>query len=413
MSEQNVVIVGAGAITPFGNTLEEINTKMYAGESGIVSAPPEYDEVGVKSKVCGHIACDYADLFDRQNLRNAGTHGGMAYYASVEALKQAGLMSEGGDKDELVTSDRAGVFIGSGGPPMQEIMEHADRMRSGKLSPRDDPYAVQRTMSNTAAANVATALKMKGGGVSLSSACATALHNVGAAANAVQQGKLDLALAGGVDRACPYTARMFDIPKALSRRRNETPTAASRPFDADRDGFVISGGSGVVALASEAFAQERGLPVIGRLVGWADTSDGDNMTVPSGEGAKRAMRLALRGLHLSQVDLISAHATSTPIGDPAEAKAILDVFGAHRPLVNAAKSMVGHGLGAAGAWALIMVLLQMKHGYVHESLNIECVDEKCRKLNIARERIVTPVNLALINAFGFGGANAAVAVMAP
>jgi 3-oxoacyl-[acyl-carrier-protein] synthase I len=419
--DNKVVIAGMGMVSPIGNTLERVLGHMLLGRSGVTAAPEAFRSFGITCGAYGAVGQSYEQKLNSPIPKGLSEQGRLAYYATIKALSDAEIVDE---KDRIKDSFQKyniGVYIGTGGSPITTIVQHAQQAGLRDLPPKEQKRvavglkrAVQQVMSSAVSAGIGVALGVRGETISVASACATGHHNVIAAARALLLGETDIALAGGVEDVCLYTDFFFDTIPALSTRWNETPQRASRPFDTDRDGFVPSSGAGVVVLTTEAFARRHALPIQAYLVGWGSNANGASMVKPETEGEVEVMRIAIERSHLepSDIDLVSAHGTSTPDGDAVEAEAIKRVFGVGQngPLINSGKSLTGHGLGAAGAWSLIMTVLEMQHNFVHQSINIKRLDPVCEGLNIVEERVSTKLLFALVNAFGFGGANASLVV---
>lgn len=396
---KRIVITGCGIVCSLGNNRGEVRDALRAGRSGIVFSP-EYAELGMRSRVHGAIDIDARARIERKLYRFMGDAAAYSYIAIGEAIAHAELPAE------MVSSARTGLILGSGGASPENIVAAADTLRNDGAR-RVGPYMVTRSMASTITACVGTALKIKGVSYSISSACATSAHCIGHAAELIQLGKQDVVFAGGGEELHWTMSVLFDGMGAMSSNFNDAPARASRPYDRDRDGFVISGGAGVVALESLEHAQARGAPIIAELIGYGATSDGYDMVQPSGEGAARCMRQALQHVDAeSPVQYINAHGTSTPVGDVRELEAIAEVFGDARPWVASTKSLSGHALGAAGVNEAIYTLLMMESGFIAASANIDNLDAAA-----AGHRIVTELQdgvdlrVAMSNSFGFGGAN--------
>lgn len=399
---RRVVITGVGMIGPIGCTKDEVMTSMMEGKSGIEFCP-EYKERGFRSNVIGKVKREYQEGLSLKVRKWMGEQAGWAYQASEAAILDADL------PDDLRSNPMTGLLIGAGGPSTEDVVDSTN-IALEKGPRRAGARWVPKTMSSSCSATVGTSLQIKGTSFSIASACATSAHNIGEAWWMIRTGRQDCMVAGGAESLHWTQSVMFDAMQALSTL-NDVPETASRPFDINRAGFVISGGAAVVILETLEGALARGARIYGEIVGYGATSDGHHMTEPSGAGAIRAMQQALADLDPSDIDLISPHATSTSVGDRKEAAAILSVFGSNGPLVTASKSLTGHMMGAAGAAELIMSLLMMNEGFVHESLNIEEVDPACAGLNLAREKITDiDIKHVLSNSFGFGGTNASLCI---
>lgn len=395
---RRVVVTGIGVVSSIGNNVVEVVDGLKTGRSGIVTEP-EYIERGMRSQVAGLIDLDWESMIDRKAKRFMGPGAGYNYVAMEEAIADAGL-----DIAD-VSNPRTGLIMGSGGPSLANQVLATDTLRERGLR-RVGPYVVTKVMSSTNSACLATPFGIKGMSYSLSSACATSAHCIGHGAELIGMGKQDVVFAGGGEEVHWCMSFAFDAMGALSTGYNETPERASRAFDRDRDGFVISGGAGVLVLEERERALARGAHVYGELVGYGATSDGQDMVAPSGEGAVRCMQMALDGVEGS-VDYLNAHGTSTPAGDMTELAAIGEVFGESLPAISSTKSLTGHALGAAGVNEAIYSLLMMKEGFLAASANVENLDPKAEGYPIVLERRdgVT-LNTVMSNSFGFGGTNA-------
>jgi 3-oxoacyl-[acyl-carrier-protein] synthase I len=395
---KRVVVTGLGIVSSIGNNKQEVLESLRHGRSGI-AFHQEYVDLGFRTAVHGAIKVDPDALIDRRLRRFMGDAAAFNYLAMREAIADAKL------GDDQISNVRTGLIVGSGGASTENVVFAADTLRTKGLR-KIGPYMVPRTMSSTTAACLATAFKIKGISYSISSACATSAHCIGNAAELIQYGKQDLVFAGGGEEVHWTLTVLFDAMGALSSKYNEAPQRASRAFDAARDGFVISGGGGVLVLEELEHARARGAKIYAELAGYGATSDGDDMVQPSGEGAVRCMRQALQGVQES-IGYINAHGTSTPVGDVAELQAVKEVFGSQVPAISSTKSLTGHALGAAGVHEAIYSLLMMEHGFICASANIDQLDPAAEGLPIARERMdgVT-LSAVLSNSFGFGGTNA-------
>lgn len=396
---KRVVITGMGVVSPLGNNLTEALNSLQQGKSGI-SLNETYKEMGFRSHVSGSITLDTSELIDRKQRRFMGDAAAWAYIAMQEAIADAGL-------DETdVSNERTGIIAGSGGASSANLVESADILREKGVK-RLGPYRVTQTMGSTVSACLATPFKIKGVNYSISSACATSAHCIGNAMELIQLGKQDVVFAGGGEEEHWTLSCLFDAMGALSTKYNDTPEKASRPYDANRDGFVIAGGAGMVVLEELEHAKARGATIYGEIIGYGATSDGYDMVAPSGEGAIRCMRQALNGIN-DKVDYINSHGTSTPAGDIQELKAMKAVFeGKDLPLIGSTKSLAGHTLGATGVHEAIYSLLMMKHNFVAASANIETLDPEAEGMPILLERKdKVGLNTIMSNSFGFGGTNA-------
>jgi 3-oxoacyl-[acyl-carrier-protein] synthase-1 len=389
-----------GIVSSIGNNTQEVLASLREAKSGIVRADKSA-ELGFRSQVHGAPTLDPAEAVDRRAMRFLGGGAAWNHVAMEQAIRDAGL-----EADE-VSNDMTGIIMGSGGPSTRAIVEAADTTRS-KGPKRVGPFAVPKAMCSTASATLATWFKIKGVNYSISSACATSNHCIGNATEIIQLGKQDMIFAGGSEELDWTLSVLFDAMGAMSSNYNETPGKSSRAYDADRDGFVIAGGAGVLVLEELEHAKARGAKIYGEVAGYGATSDGHDMVAPSGEGAVRCMRMALKGL-TTPVGYINPHATSTPIGDLREIEAIREVFGDKCPPISATKSLTGHSLGAAGAQEAIYSLLMMHNGFICESANIETLDPAFADMPIVRERLDdVKLDCVLSNSFGFGGTNASV-----
>lgn len=396
---RRVVITGMGIVSCLGNNKEAVLDSLQQGRSGI-RFREDYKELGFRSHVAGTIDIDFAELIDRKQLRFMGDAAAYTYLSAREAIADAGL------SDDDVSNVRTGIIAGSGGASSANLVEAADILRQKGIK-RVGPYRVTQTMSSTVSACVATPLKIKGVNYSISSACATSAHCIGNGAELIQLGKQDIVFAGGGEEEHWTLSSLFDAMGALSSKYNDTPGVASRAYDANRDGFVIAGGGGMVVLEELEHAKARGATIYAEVVGYGATSDGADMVAPSGEGAIRCMQQATSGVSDS-IDYINTHGTSTPAGDIQELNAIRQVFaGGSVPPISSTKSLTGHSLGAAGVHEAIYCLLMMKHNFITASANIETLDPQAEGMPIVRERRdnVT-LNRVLSNSFGFGGTNA-------
>jgi 3-oxoacyl-[acyl-carrier-protein] synthase-1 len=395
---KRVVITGIGIVSSIGNDSQEVLAALRSGKSGIEFCE-EYRELGLRSQVYGPIRLNPAELIDRRIYRFMGEGAAYNYLAMQQAIADAGL------SEAEVSNERVGIVMGSGGPSTKDIVEVADILRAKGIK-KVGPYRVPRVMSSTHSACLATPFKIKGVNYSISSACSTSAHCIGHAVELIQMGKQDRIFAGGGEMIDWTLTVHFDAMGALASKYNDRPQAASRPYDLDRDGFVISGGAGVVVLEDLELALARGAKIYAEVVGYGATSDGYDMVQPSGEGAVRCMRQALATVE-GKIDYINAHGTSTPVGDIKELEAIREVFGQNIPPISSTKSLTGHALGGAGAMEVIYCLLMMEHGFIAASANIERLDPGAEGFPIVRERIDNvELNTVMSNSFGFGGTNA-------
>ena len=399
---RRVVVTGMGIVSSIGNNTQEVLAALREAKSGIVRADT-YVELGFRCQVHGAPTLDASEAVDRRAMRFLGGGAAWNHVAMEQAIRDSGL------EQSEVSNERTGIVMGSGGPSTRAIVEAADTTRS-KGPKRVGPFAVPKAMCSTASATLGTWFKIKGVSYSISSACATSNHCIGNAYELIQHGKQDIIFAGGCEELDWTLTVLFDAMGALSTKYNDTPAKASRAYDADRDGFVISGGAGVLVLEELEHAKARGARIYAELAGYGATSDGADMVAPSGEGAARCMRMALGGA-IPPVDYINPHATSTPIGDLKEIEAIREVFGSGDkcPPIAATKSLTGHSQGATGVHEAIYSLLMMNNGFICESANIDNLDPAFADMPIVRARQdnVT-LGCVLSNSFGFGGTNASV-----
>ncbi|MEM6759680.1 MAG: beta-ketoacyl-ACP synthase I [Pseudomonadota bacterium] len=397
---KRVVVTGLGIVSSIGTDADAVLSSLKAGTSGI-AASPEMAEHGFRSQIAGTIDLDVAQHVDKRTLRFMGPGAAYAHIAMGQAIADAGL------EEADIVNPRTGLVAGSGGPSTSAMLTaHQTVLKSGATK-RIGPFAVPKCMSSTISANLATAYKIKGINYSITSACSTSLHCIGNAAEQIMLGKQDVMFAGGGEELDWTLSCLFDAMGAMSSKYNDTPTRASRAFDADRDGFVISGGGGIVVLEALDHALARGAQIYAEVTGYAATSDGHDMVAPSGEGGERAMRLALEGLPEGRaVGYINAHGTSTPVGDVGEVEAVRRVFGDSHPLISSTKSMTGHAQGAAGALEAIFSLLMLKHDFIAPSINVETRDPALRDGEIATQLIENAgLDAVMTNSFGFGGTN--------
>jgi 3-oxoacyl-[acyl-carrier-protein] synthase I len=397
---RRVVVTGMGIVSSIGSNTQEVLASLHDARSGI-SRAEKYAELGFRCQVHGAPSLNPEEAIDRRAMRFLGGGAAWNHVAMEQAIRDAGL------EEGEISHEMTGIIMGSGGPSTRTIVEAADTARS-KSPKRVGPFAVPKSMSSTASATLATWFKIKGVNYSISSACATSNHCIGNAMETIQMGKQDLIFAGGCEELDWTLSVLFDAMGAMSSGFNQTPEKASRAYDVDRDGFVIAGGAGVLVLEELDHAKARGARVYAEVAGYGATSDGFDMVAPSGEGAVRCMKMALKDVK-APVDYINPHATSTPIGDIKEIEAIREVFGDKCPPISATKSLTGHSLGAAGAQEAIYSLLMMNNGFLCESANIENLDPAFADMPILRERRDdVKVGCVLSNSFGFGGTNASV-----
>jgi len=395
---RRVVITGSGIVASIGTNKQEVVDALRQGRSGIEFAP-DYQELGLRSQVRGGIQLNLADSIDRKVLRFMGDAAAYNYLAMREAIEDAGL------SEAMIANPRTGLVMGTGGASPSNVVHSADTLRSKGIR-RVGAFMVPRTMASTTSACLAVPFKIKGVNYSISSACATSAHCIGNGYELIQWGKQDIVFAGGGEEVHWSLSVLFDAMGALSSKYNATPTTASRPYDANRDGFVISGGGGVVVLEELEHALRRGAKIYAEVVGYGATSDGYDMVQPSGEGAIRCIQQALATVE-GPIDYINTHGTSTPAGDIQELQAIREVFGSRIPPISATKSLTGHALGAAGVHEAIYCLLMQEHGFIAASANIDQLDPEAEEIPIVRERRDDVVlNTVMSNSFGFGGTNA-------
>jgi 3-oxoacyl-[acyl-carrier-protein] synthase-1 len=394
---RRVAITGIGIVSSIGNNANEVVASLREAKSGIAAAP-EYAELGFRCQVDARPKIDWESMVDRRAARFLAAGTGYAHIAMEQAIADSGL----GESE--VSDERTGLIVGSGGPSTRTIVEAADIARNKGVK-RIGPFAVPKAMSSGPSATLATWFKIRGLNFSISSACATSTHCIGAAAEQIALGKQDIVFAGGCEEVDWTLSSLFDAMGAMSSRFNDCPERASRAYDADRDGFVIAGGAGIVVLESLERAKARGARIYAEVVGYAANSDGFDMVAPSGEGAARCMRLAMAEAGGRKIDYLNPHGTGTPIGDLKEMEAVREVFGSAPPLISSTKSLTGHSLGAAGAQEAIYCLLMMQGGFVAESAHIDRLDPAFEDLPIVRHRLDRPVGTTMSNSFGFGGTN--------
>jgi 3-oxoacyl-[acyl-carrier-protein] synthase-1 len=395
---QRVVVTGLGIVSSLGNNASEVTDSLRNGKSGITYNATQ-EEIGMRSWVSGKPDIDLSEHIDRKQWRFMGDAAGYAFLSMEQAIADAGLTPE------QVSSVRTGIIAGSGGASSASQVEAADILRERGLR-RVGPYRVTQTMGSTVSACLATPFQIKGVNYSISSACSTSAHCIGNAMEQIQLGKQDVVFAGGGEELDWSLSCLFDAMGALSTKYNETPDRASRAYDADRDGFVIAGGGGMLVIESLEHAQARGAKIYAELVGYGATSDGHDMVAPSGEGAVRCMQQAMATVD-GDIDYINAHGTSTPAGDIQELKAVRQVFGDSTPAIASTKSLSGHSLGAAGVQEAIYSLLMMENDFVAASANVESLDEGADGMDVVQEaRSDVRLNRVMSNSFGFGGTNA-------
>ena len=402
---RRVVITGIGAISCIGNTKEDITESLREGRSGIV-ANESFAEMGLRSLVSGSVDIDIKEHIDRKVLRFMGDAAAYAYIAMQKSIEDAGL------EESDVSNPRSGLIASSGGASSENIITSSDTLRSRGVR-RIGPYMVPRSMSSSVSACLATPFKIKGVNYSITSACATSAHCIGAAAEQIQLGKQDIVFAGGGEEEHWNLSSMFDAMGALSTKYNDEPTLASRPYDVNRDGFVSAAGAGMVVVEELEHAKARGAKIYAELVGYGATSDGFDMVAPSGEGAVRCMELAKATVE-GPIDYINTHGTSTPVGDVKEVEGIKKVFGDNMPHYGSTKSMVGHSLGATGAQEAIFCLLMMENDFIAPSINVFDPDPVVEGTPLVTECINNAgLKTAMSNSFGFGGTNATLVLQKP
>ncbi|MDU4093076.1 MAG: beta-ketoacyl-ACP synthase I [Pantoea sp.] len=396
---KRAVITGLGIVSSIGNNQEEVLASLREGRSGITFSQ-EMKDSGMRSHVWGNVKLDTTGLIDRKIVRFMSDASIYAYLSMAEAVKDAGLSEE-----TYQSNPRVGLIAGSGGGSPRFQVFGADAMRSPRGLKAVGPYVVTKAMASGVSACLATPFKIHGVNYSISSACATSAHCIGNAVEQIQLGKQDIVFAGGGEELCWEMACEFDAMGALSTRYNETPEKASRTYDANRDGFVIAGGGGMVVVEELEHALARGAHIYAEIVGYGATSDGADMVAPSGEGAVRCMKMAMQGVD-TPIDYINTHGTSTPVGDAKELGAIREVFGDNQPAISATKAMTGHSLGAAGVQEAIYSLLMLEHGFIAPSINVEELDPIAEGMNIVTATTERKLTTVMSNSFGFGGTNA-------
>jgi 3-oxoacyl-[acyl-carrier-protein] synthase I len=397
---RRVVVTGLGVVCSIGNNAQEVVASLREAKSGIVAAE-DYKRLGFRSQVHGSLKVDLDASVDRRARRFMGDGAAYAWLAMNQAIQDAGLET----KD--VSNERTGLIVGSGGPSTKAIVAAADITRDPAKGPKKvGPFAVPKAMSSTLSANLSTWFKTKGVNYSISSACSTSANCIGNAYEMIQWGKQDVMFAGGGEELDWTLSVLFDAMGAMSSKYNDTPEKASRAYDKNRDGFVISGGGGILILEELSHAKARGAKIYAEITGYGATADGADMVAPSGEGAIRCMRMAIEAAK-APIDYINPHATSTPVGDIPEIKAITEVFGKNMPPISATKSLTGHSQGAAGVHEAVYSILMLQNKFICESANIEELDPEVADANIVRKRIDNAkIDTVLSNSFGFGGTNA-------
>jgi 3-oxoacyl-[acyl-carrier-protein] synthase-1 len=397
---RRAVITGLGIVSSIGNNKQEVTESLKHGRSGITFSQ-QFADMGLRSQVWGDLKLELSEHIDRKALRFMGDAASYAYIAMQQAIEDAGL------SEEQYSNERVGIIAGSGGASSENQVISADVLREKSVK-RIGPYMVTRCMGSTVSACLATPFKIKGVNYSISSACATSAHCIGNALEMIQLGKQDMVFAGGGEELHWALSSQFDAMGALSTKYNDDPTKASRTYDAARDGFVSSGGGGMVVVEELEHALARGAKIYAEIVGYGATSDGYDMVAPSGEGAVRCMKQALQGID-QKVDYLNTHGTSTPVGDVKELEAIQALFGDNSPPMSATKSLTGHALGAAGVNEAIYSLLMMENDFIAPSINVEELDEAAKGLDIVTTTRDAKLELIMSNSFGFGGTNASLA----
>ena len=398
---KSVVITGVGIKSCIGNNYNDVLVNLKEGKSGI-SFNETYSKMGFRSCISGSININLSDYIDRKLLRFMGESSGYAYLATKDALNMAGI------EEKDLDSPRIGIVAGSGGASTRVMVESGDIARE-KGPKRIGPYGVTKSMSSSISAIISTALKLKGVNYSISSACATSAHCIGHAADLIKYGQQDIVIAGGSDDEHWSSSCLFDAMGALSSNFNSSPSSASRPYDANRDGFVISGGAGMIILEEEEHAKKRGAKILAKLSGYFANSDGYDMVAPSGEGAMRCMEGAIKQSKV-KIDYINTHGTSTPVGDIAELNAIKELFNADKPMISSTKSMTGHSLGATGAHEAIYSIMMINDNFIAPSINIESICDEAKGLDIVTDTREAQLENILSNSFGFGGTNASLVI---
>ena len=402
---RRIAITGMGIASCLGNDLDTVSASLREGRAGIRFLP-DHAEQGLRSQVGGAVELDLDAVIDRKLKRFMSDAAAYSYVSMRDAIADAGL------DEAQVSHPRTGLVAGSGGGSSHWQVETADILRARGVR-KVGPYMVPRTMCSTVSANLATAFKIKGVSYSISAACATSAHCIGAAADLIRHGAQDIVFAGGGEDLHWSMSVMFDAMGALSTSFNDRPQQASRPYDADRDGFVIAGGGGMLVLEDWDHAIARGARIHAELVGYGVTSDGADMVAPSGEGAVRCMRMAMQGHEHRKVDYLNTHGTSTPLGDVTELDAVREVFGTDLPPISSTKALSGHSLGAASVHEAIYCLLMMRDGFIAGSANIERLDERAEGFPIVRESRDAQLDLVMSNSFGFGGTNSTLVFARP
>jgi 3-oxoacyl-[acyl-carrier-protein] synthase-1 len=398
---RRVAVTGIGIVSSIGNNANEVLASLREAKSGVVFAP-KYAELGFRCQVHGAVDLEWESMVDRRAARFLAPGTAYAHIAMDQAIADSGLTPE------EVSNERTGIIVGDGGPSTSTIVTAADITRE-KGPKRIGPFAVPKAMCSGPSAVLATWFKIRGINFSISSACATSAHCIGAAAEQIIMGKQDVVFAGGCEELDWSLSNLFDAMGAMSTGFNDTPARASRPYDKDRDGFVIAGGGAILVIEEMERAKARGAKIYAEIVGYAANSDGHDMVAPSGEGAARCMKIAMAGMDgkglPGPIQYLNTHGTGTPVGDSKEMEAVRSVFGDKAPLISSTKALTGHSLGAAGAQEAIYCILMMQNGFVAESANIDEIDPAFADLPIARKRIDQSLDVVMSNSFGFGGTN--------
>ena len=394
---RRVVVTGLGIVSSIGNNANEVLASLREAKSGVIAAP-EYAELGFRCQVHAAPQIDWEAMVDRRAARFLAPGTAYAHIAMEQAIADSGL------SETEISHERTGLIVGSGGPSTRVIIDAA-AITKEKGPKRIGPFAVPKAMSSGPSAVLSTWFKIRGINYSISSACATSAHCIGAAAEQIQMGKQDVIFAGGCEELDWSLSNLFDAMGAMSSNFNDRPAVASRAYDKNRDGFVIAGGAGIVVLEEYEHAKARGAKIYGEVVGYAANSDGYDMVAPSGEGAARCMKLAMAQAGDRTIDYLNPHGTSTPVGDSKEMGAVREVFGDKAPLISSTKSLTGHSLGAAGAQEAIYSILMLNNDFAAESAHIEELDPEFADLPILRQRVDKPLDTVMSNSFGFGGTN--------
>jgi 3-oxoacyl-[acyl-carrier-protein] synthase-1 len=406
---RRVVVTGIGIVSSIGNNAAEVLASLHEAKSGIVAAP-KYAELGFRCQVHGEPQIDWEAAVDRRAARFLAPGMAYAHIAMDQAIADSGLSAED------VSNERTGIIVGEGGPSTSAIVTAADITRE-KGPKRIGPFAVPKAMCSGPSAALATWFRIRGINYSIASACATSTHCIGAAAEQIIMGKQDVVFAGGCEELDWSLSNLFDAMGAMSSKFNDTPAKASRPYDADRDGFVIAGGGAILVVEELEHAKSRGAKIYAEIVGYAANSDGYDMVAPSGEGAARCMRLAMQGMDgkglPGPIQYLNTHGTGTPVGDLKEMDAVRLAFGETAPMISSTKALTGHSLGAAGAQEAVYCILMMQNGFVAQSANIDTLDPAFADMPILRERKDQSVDIVMSNSFGFGGTNGCLVLARP